>query len=713
MTQELSGASTHEQHSNGEFGSTLRSFRDSASPLVKILSEDPKTSDFQRLREQMSFAEYLELVERNPKVTQNSYQRIYDMIMSHGVKVREENGQKVVRYGILDDTFHGGKHALFGTAMERSFAKVVDFIKSAAEGFGAEKRILLLRGPVGSAKSTIARLIKKGLEQYSKTDQGALYTFGWMPDPSKPDVVNWCPMNEEPLRLIPEDLRPRFEQHLNQGKSAKDFKVRIEGMLDPYCAREFAELYERYSGNLASVFEHVRVKRVVVSEKDRVGIGTFQPKDEKNQDSTELTGDMNYRKIAIFGSDSDPRAFNFDGEFLISNRGIIEFIEVLKLQKEFLYDLLTASQERRVKPKKFAQVEIDEMLLGHTNEPEFLKLQNDRHMEAFNDRMVVVDVPYALKVSDEMRIYERDYAHLEELKDIHVAPHTVEVAALFAVLTRLEKPKNNLSLRQKAALYNGKRIPGFTDENVVEMHKEAKREGFEGISPRFVQDAIANAAVASTPGNGINPFMVFHELEAGLLKHPLVRTDEERKRYKELIEDVKQEYAEIVKYEVMRAAAIDDDVLAALCGNYIKNVVQYCERGKVKNEITGEMMPPDERLMRSIEEKIKPPVQAGQKDDFRREIVNFIGRVTLRGETFDYASNDKLRRALEAKLIEDNKDQLNLGRMHTATIDKKTQEKFDALKARMIAKFGYNERSATDVIEYVSSIFARGDSTKS
>lgn len=712
MTQ-LNSPSNQEPEQHGEFSNSLRSFRDSSSELVKLVEQESNKNDFQRLREQMSFAEYLELVERNPKVTQSSYQRIYDMIMSHGVSVREVNGEKITRYLILNDSAHGGKDALFGTAADKSFAKVVDFIKSAAEGYGAEKRILLLRGPVGSAKSTIARLIKKGLEDYSKTEAGALYTFGWMPDPSKPDVVNWCPLNEEPLRLIPQDLRSRFESHLNKGKGANEFKVKIQGALDPFCAREFAELYERYQGNLAKVYEHIKVKRLVISEKDRVGIGTFQPKDEKNQDSTELTGDMNYRKIAIYGSDSDPRAFNFDGEFLISNRGIIEFIEVLKLQKEFLYDLLTASQERCVKPKKFAQIDVEEFLLGHTNEPEFIKLQNDRHMEAFNDRIVVADVPYSLIVSDEMQIYERDYARLEQEKGIHVAPHTLEVAALFAVLSRLEKPKNNLSLRQKAALYNGKRIPGYTDENINEMRRDAKREGFDGISPRFVQDAIANAAVASTPGNGINPFMLFHELEAGLQKHPLVRTDEERKRYKELIEDVKQEYAEIVKYEVMRAAAIDDEILAALCGNYIKNVVQYCERGKVKNELTGEMMLPDERLMRSIEEKIKPPVQVGQKDDFRREIVNFIGRVTLRGETFDYTSNDKLRRALEAKLIEDNKDQLNLGRMHTASIDKKTQEKFDALKARMIAKFGYNDRSATDVIEYVSSIFARGDSTKS
>src|SRR3989339_474239 len=169
------------------------------------------------------------------------------------------------------------------------------------------------------------------------------------------------------------------------------------------------------------------VNRVSLSEKDRIGIGTFQPKDEKNQDSTELTGDINYRKIAEYGSESDPRAFNFDGEFNIANRGVIEFVEMLKLDVAFLYDLLGASQEHKIKPKKFAQTDIDEVIIGHTNEPEYRKLQNNEFMEALRDRTVKVDIPYITRISQEKKIYYKDYAP-DKIKGKHIAPHTMEIA---------------------------------------------------------------------------------------------------------------------------------------------------------------------------------------------------------------------------------------------------------------------------------------------
>ena len=206
---------------------------------------------------------------------------------------------------------------------------------------------------------------------------------------------------------------------------------------------------QKYSGDLKKVLDHVRVYRLVLSEQDRVGVGTFQPKDEKNQDSTELTGDINYRKIALYGSDSDPRAFNFDGEFNVANRGLIEFVEVLKLDVAFLYDLLCASQEHVIKPKKFPQTHIDEVIIGHTNEPEYKKLQNNEFMEALRDRTVKIDVPYITRLSDEVKIYEKDYGP-DRVQGKHIAPHTLEMAAMWAVLTRLKEPKKaNLTLLQK------------------------------------------------------------------------------------------------------------------------------------------------------------------------------------------------------------------------------------------------------------------------
>jgi serine protein kinase len=438
-----------------------------------------------------------------------------------------------------------------------------------------------------------------------------------------------------------------------------------------------------------------------------VGIGTFQPKDEKNQDSTELTGDINYRKIAEYGSDSDPRAFNFDGEFNIANRGIIEFVEVLKLDVAFLYDLLGASQEHKVKPKKFAQTDIDEVILGHTNEPEYRRLQNNEFMEALRDRTVKIDVPYVTRLADEIKIYEKDY-NRDTVKGKHIAPHTIEMAAMWAILTRLEEPKNaGLTLLQKLKLYNGKSLPGFTEENIKELKEQAVQEGMHGISPRYVQDKISNALVAHADAQSINPFMVLNELEAGLKHHTLITNDEMRGNYREMLSVVKEEYENIVKNEVQRAIAADEDALKRLCGNYIDNVKAYTQREKVKNPFTGQYQEPDERLMRSIEQKIDIP--ESRKDDFRREIMNYIGALAIDGRTFDYKTNERLHKALELKLFEDQKDSIKLTSLVSKVIDADTQAKIDVVKGRLIRDYGYDDESATDVLNFVASIFARGD----
>ena len=343
--------------------------------------------------------------------------------------------------------------------------------------------------------------------------------------------------------------------------------VDIEGDLCPLFRFMYQERLAKADGNWTKVIGDIVVKRVVFSEQDRVGIGTFQPKDEKNQDSTELTGDINYRKIAELGSESDPRAFNFDGEFNIANRGMIEFIEVLKLDVAFLYDLLGASQEHKIKPKKFAQTDIDTVIIGHTNEPEYRKLQSNEFMEALRDRTIKIDIPYVTKLSEERKIYEKDY-NSKRVRNKHIAPHTLEVAVMWALLTRLEEPKNaGLTLMQKLKLYNGKTLPGFTSDNVVQLRKEARNEGMLGISPRYVQDKISNALVNNAEATSLNPFMVLKELEGGLKHHALVQKEDVREHYRELISAVKEEYTDIVKNEVQRAIAADEDALTRLCGN--------------------------------------------------------------------------------------------------------------------------------------------------
>jgi len=667
--------------------------------------------DFKLYRElswEGTFEEYLEIVRGRPQVTRNAYQRAYDMVISYGTEEYIDNKKRLVRYNFFKDEISGGQNAIYG--LDIPLMRFVHVLKAAAEGYGPEKRVILLHGPVGSSKSTIARLLKQGIEAYSKTPDGALYTFTWVNLAGMGlSVVETerfpSPMNEEPLRLIPLEWRAKAIDEL--GLSNDQFQVKVEGDLDPASRFIFNHLMTKYEGDWSKVMTHVRIRRLILSEKDRVGIGTFQPKDEKNQDSTELTGDINYRKIAEYGSDSDPRAFNFDGEFNIANRGIVEFIEVLKLDVAFLYDLLGASQEHKIKPKKFAQTDIDEVILGHTNEAEYKKLLNNEFMEALRDRTIKIDIPYITRLSEEVRIYEKDF-NSGKIKSKHVAPHTLEVAAMWAVLTRLEDPKkHNLSLMQKMKLYDGKSLPGYTQDTVKELRKESKREGMEGISPRYVQDKISNALVNDAGEGTINPFMVLNELDKGLRHHSLITNDEQRKRFAEIIGLVKREYEDIVKNEVQRAISADEDAVQKLAANYVDNLKAFTLREKVKNKYTGQDEEPDERLMRSIEEKIDIP--ENRKEDFRREIMNFIGGLAVEGKKFAWNTNDRLRRALELKLFEDQKDSIKLKTLVSAVVDKDTQEKIDIIKSRLIKNFGYNEVSATDVLNYVASIFARGD----
>jgi serine protein kinase len=671
--------------------------------ILNAIRQQLNLSDYRKKHWEGSFDEYLDIVRDHPEVTRFSYQRLYDMILSHGTEDVYENKEKVTRYKFFTEfaALHGD--AIYG--LDRPLMHLVNAFMSAAKGYGTERRVLLLHGPVGSSKSTIARLLKKGLEQYSRTDQGMLFSFSWKSDsPGGPWLK--CPMHEEPLHLAPLELRPALLARLNDSLSSEQDEIVIQGDMCPFCRQMYNERLARHDGDWHRMLDEIKVYRLILSEQDRIGVGTFQPKDEKNQDSTELTGDINYRKIAEFGTDSDPRAFNFDGELNIANRGLVEFIEVLKLDVAFLYDLLGASQEHKIKPKKFAQTDIDEVILGHTNEPEYRRLQNNEFMEALRDRTVKIDVPYVTRLKDEIRIYEKDF-NPERVKGKHIAPHTIEIAAMWAVLTRLVQPKHaNLTLLQKLKLYNGKTLPGFTEDNVVELKREAMNEGMHGISPRYIQDKISNALVAHPEENCVNPFMVLHELELGLRHHSLITSQEQLQHCRELLAVVKEEHEDIVKNEVQRAIAADEDALTRLCSNYIDHVKAYTQREKVRNRYTGNYEEPDERLMRSVEEKIDIP--EGRKDDFRREIMNYIGALAIDGKRFDYKTNERLQKALELKLFEDQKDTIKLTSLVSSVVDKATQEKIDVVKSRLIRNYGYCDVCATDVLSFVASIFARG-----
>ncbi len=636
-------------------------------------------------------ADYIELVRGDPRLARNAYQRLFDTILSFGSEQPAEGSGAPVHYRFFDDPFDAGRDAIFGIG--KPLAQLVSFLRAAAHGLGAERRVLLLHGPVGSSKSTIARLLKRGLEHVSRRPEGAVYGFRWHFD----DEIVDCPMHEDPLHLLPADIQRGLLDELNESFDS-EYDLRPTGNLCPLCRFHYDRIMRESGGDFGEVEKRIEVYRFVLSEQDRIGVGTFQPKDEKNQDSTELTGDINYRLIAEYGSDSDPRAFNFDGEFHVANRGLLEFIEILKLDVAFLYDLLGATQEHAVKPKKFAQTDIDEVIVGHTNSPEYRRLQNNELMEAFRDRTHKIDVPYNTRLSDEVRIYRKTFG-TGACAGRHLSPHALEAAAMWAVLTRLDEPKNaNLSLVQKMYVYDGQGgLNGSTAATIAELRAESPAEGLTGISPRYVQDCIASALVKDGAAPSLMADDVLEALEEGLVNHPLVDNDEHRRRFRELLALVHEEIEESLKAEVRMVVASDIEAVQRLCCNYVESVTAF-----VGGE--GDV---DERLLRSIEEKIG--ITEARKADFRREIVNYIDALAARGETFTYMSNPRLRNALELKLFEDSRDTFKITAGLSSVVDRDVHEKVELVKSRLMREYGYCESGAERVLERVASIFARGD----
>ena len=646
-----------------------------------------------------SLDEYLALVDQRPALARNAWQRLLDMIESHGcVPSKERGGAR--HWNLFDDPFDSGRDAIYG--LDATLDEFVMTIRAGARGLGPERRVLLLHGPVGAAKSTIARILKRGLEHYSRTDEGAIYTFSWSLD----DEVIPSPMHQDPLLLLPQEVRAAVDARLNK-KHRGEYHLSIRGELDPVSRHCWRTLMIRYDGDWAQLAGHVRVARFMLSEKDRIGIGTFQPKDEKNQDSTELTGDLNFRKIAEYGSDSDPRAFNFDGEFNVANRGMLEFIEVLKLDMAFLYDLLGATQEHSIKPKKFAQTSIDEVILGHTNEPEYKKLATNELMEAFRDRTIKIDVPYNVTITDERRIYERAFTRSERGWPT-LAPHTLDIAALWSVMTRLEEPTHaNMSVLQKARLYDGQEIQGFGPEHVADLRAQSKREGMSGISPRYVQDRLAQAMVRADAC--VDAFDVLDEIEAGLRHHSLISNEETRRRYVQLASVAREAYEQLLQDEVQTVIASDAEELDRLCAKYVENVRAVTLREPLLDQ-AGHASAPDERLMRAIEEKIEIP--ESRKDDFRAELMNFIAGVQREGRTFEWRENKRLARALEHKVFEDRRDVIQLVSLVSTVIDPDSNEKIRVIQDRLMRQFGYDQVSAARVLSHVAGLFARSVAAK-
>ncbi len=616
-----------------------------------------------RLGWEGTFLEYFDLVRQRPEIAQLSHARIYNMIIDAGTET-DERGHKHYKFFEKD---------IFG--LEKTLDQLVEYFNSAARRLEVRKRILLLMGPVGGGKSTLVALIKRGMERFSRTETGAIY------------AIKGCPMHEEPLHLIPEELRADIY---------KEYGIYIEGDLCPVCRQT---VRDKYGG----VHENVIVERIAFSEKNRTGIGTFTPSDPKSQDISELTGSVDLSTIGEYGSESDPRAYRFDGELNIANRGLMEFIEMLKCDEKFLYGLLTLSQEQNIKTGRFSMIYADEVVVSHSNENEYNAFVNNKKNEALKDRMILVKVPYNLRVSDEVKIYEKLLKD-SGLRNIHIAPYTLKVASTFAILSRLEPSKKaGLSLMKKLKLYDGEEVEGFSQRDVKELQDETEHEGMNGISPRYIINRLSSALVEDGC-TCINPLDALRALKEGFDQHTGI-SKEEKELYLNFIYETRKEYDEWAKTEVQKAFVYSfEESARTLFNNYLDNVEAYCNREKIRDPITDEEVDPDEKLMRSIEEQIG--ITENAKKSFREEILIRMSTLARRGQKFDFHSHERLKEAIEKKLFADLK---NIVKITTSvkTPDAEQLKRINEVVDRLVQEHGYCSCCANELLKYVGTLLSR------
>ncbi|AWD12991.1 serine/threonine protein kinase PrkA [Bacillus velezensis] len=617
----------------------------------------------QRLKWEGTFADYLEIIKENPLVAQSAHSRVFNMIKDSGIE--EDDGKK---------TYSFFSRELFG--LEESLERLVEeYFHPAAKRLDVRKRILLLMGPVSGGKSTLVTMLKKGLEAYSLTDNGAVY------------AIKGCPMHEDPLHLIPHHLRDDFY---------REYGIRIEGSLSPL---NVMRLEEEYGGRI----EDVKVERIFFSEDKRTGIGTFSPSDPKSQDIADLTGSIDFSTIAEYGSESDPRAYRFDGELNKANRGMMEFQEMLKCDEKFLWHLLSLTQEGNFKAGRFALISADELVVAHTNETEYRSFIANKKNEALHSRIIVMPVPYNLKVSEEERIYEKMISE-SDVSDVHIAPHTLKVAAMFSILTRLKEPnRSDIDLVKKMRLYDGESVEGYNSVDLEDMKKEFHDEGMSGIDPRYVINRISSTIIRKNM-ESINSLDVLRSLKEGLDQHPSISA-EDKEKYMNFISAARKEYDDIAKKEVQKAFVYSyEESAKTLMDNYLDNVEAYCNKNKLRDPLTGEEMNPDEKLMRSIEEQIG--ISENAKKAFREEILIRISAYARKGKRFDYNSHERLREAIQKKLFADLKDVVKIT-TSTKTPDEQQLKKVNEVVARLIDEHGYNSTSANELLKYVGSLLNR------
>ncbi len=611
--------------------------------------------------------EYLDIVKEHPEVSKLAHKRLYDMMVSRGVKEinPEENprfsrifkGERLKDYAFYADTFFG---------MEKTVNQIVRYFHSASLKGEESRQVLYLVGPVGSGKSSLVEAIKRGLE--------SLVPFYALED---------CPMFEEPLHLIPRHLRVEFSKMLG---------VEIEGDLCPVCRHKLKE-------DLQGRWEEFPVRTYDFSVRAKRGIGVVPPVDPNNQDTSVLIGGEDISKLDLY-SEGDPRVLDLTGALNVGNRGMVEFIEVFKNETEYLHAMITATQEKSIPaPGRHGMLYVDTCIVAHSNEAEWKKFKSDHTNEAILDRIVTVRVPYNMRLSEEVKIYKKIIRLSQFTADI--APHTIEMASMFAILSRLE-PTSKCDLMTKLKLYNGEEVveKGKTKKiDVNELKEEAKNEGMSGISTRFIMKALDNALSDNIEANCIHPISVRESLV-----HMVKESDfaeDIKKKYLEFLQDtLHKEYLQVLEKEITKAFVYSyQEQAESLFQNYLDHAEAFVTKKRFKDRNTGEELEPDENFMKSIEEQIG--IVGTACDGFRQEVIAYLWSVGRKGEKVGYESYEPLKEAIEKKLMTSVRD---VSRIITKarTRDEEQSKKYDRMVEQLM-KNGYPASCIDTILKYAAN----------
>lgn len=614
-----------------------------------------------------TFIQYLETVQNDPTITKLAARRLVDAIESYKVETMDEtdprcrklfNGDKLRLYKYFNDDFYGH---------ERVIAKIMRFLKSASLKGEESRQVLLLMGPVGSGKSALADALKKSLEKAA----GSVYH------------LEGCPVREEPLHLLPRSLRGEFEKILG---------VHIEGDLCPVCRYR---LMEEFKGE----YEKFPVVKSSFSQRGRRGIAVVPPMDANSQDVSALIGSEDISKLDKYSED-DPRVLNLNGAFNVGNRGVVEFVEIFKNEIEFLHTILTATQEKQVPtPGKNSMLYFDGVIISHCNESEWNRFKSEHTNEAILDRVVKIEVPYVLELTQEIKIYEK-MLRRSDFK-AHIAPHTIKIAAMFSVMSRLMKSAK-CDLLTKMKLYDGQDVVenGKTKKiDINDLRDEAKHEGMEGISTRFITKAL-DSALTDSDKDYITPMRVIDALIKQVKEQ--VIDEDKKKTYLEILQkSLREEYLKILESEIAKAfVTAYEEQAQSLFDNYMDNSEAFTTKQKLKDRVTNEERVPDEKFMRSIEDRIG--ITGSARDGFRSDVTAFMFAKMRRGQKVDYKSYEPLKEAIESYLIASVKDMARIV-TKSKSRDAEQQKKYSEMVQTMIDSYGYTAESAEEIITFASN----------